>query len=726
MMVRNAITAVLFFYATSAQAGFFDDVLNKAKEVTEETVKKTVETVAGSDPDEPAKTQEPAGPQQKPAPATTTQQAAPAKPAYDKQQVREIQQRLKDLGYPIGVVDGLYGQGTRSAILAYQKDAGIPADGLATEKLLARLNASNGTTTTAQPSSETSSNPPSAAGDNAALPTSASIERAVLSYHPDVLNYEPRLKEAVSRIYPAEWQEVAHDEFAWQKRKSAFKSRILAEISDPPVTFTAAPWLRKASAGRMVLGQYDFKQKAFAVRGSFVSIPVMGYDARPIIRDLGLSKISSLSMPPQQAETLAKSPSFVSQKRTLYAGLSFTITGARKYQSHGETKVFPRVSLNQIDLFRVTGKSNQTYDRKNYQYVTSIQLQSPASDTAQKDNQPAYSIPDGVTLLEGEALKETLLGNTVAGSNWAAYFDPGNTVETLWQRQPDSASFSIDGPLICFDKANKIATTECIAVSRTEDNRVRFYELYGGKKLIPYRLAPGPFTRTAEVIEGRAARLIDPDGHAAIAEADILGIRLGMSLQEVDQQVRQYRGDMKRIRFDGRRKGKDSPWAPGLQHVRYESPDGKEVIGVQFESPEAGDHATLAWRTIEYEIGAGAPRQEAMVDALIDKYGGQKPPESKYSSMALLSWANNGAGLKSSMNCQARPNSLAHPLSYVPGPLNHIDTKCGESVTAELKNRDGFVTRLRLFLVNQAMLDDAIERNRRHHLENSAAEAPRL
>ena len=726
-MPRHAIIALLVFYATGTQAGFFDDVLNKAKEVTEETVKKTVESVSGGDSEQPVEDSQTPEPVQQAAPEPETQQPLPTtKPTYNKQLVREIQLRLKELGYKVGVIDGLYGQGTRSAIIAYQKDAGIPADGLATEQLLSRLNANNGSTTTAQAAPPTPDKPTPSDGDEGAFPSSAAIERAVLSYHPDVLDYEPRLKQAVSRLYPEEWQQVANDEFAWQKRKSGFKSRILAEIANPPVTFTAAPWLRKASAGKMVLGQYDFKQRAFTVRGSFVSMPLGGYDVRPIIRELGLSKIGSLPMPPQQAEELAKSSSFVNHKRTLYAGLSYTISGAKKYQSHGETKVFPRVSLEQIDLFRVTGKSNQTYDRQNYQYVTSITLRPPESDTANKETQPAYSIPDGVTLLEGDTLKKTLLGNTIAGGNWAAYFNPGQQVETLWQRKPNSASFTIDGPLICFDEGSKIATTECIAVSRTEENRLRFYELYGGKKLIPYRLAPGPFTRTAEVIEGRAARLIDPDGHAAIAEADILGISLGMSLAEVDQKVKQYRGDMKRIGFDGHRKGKDVPWTPGLRHVRYESPDGKEVIGVQFEPPDAADRVTLAWRTIEYDMDARAPRQEAMVDALIDKYGGEKPPKSKYSSMALLSWRNNGAGLKSSLDCQVRPNPLPHPLSYVPGPVNHIDARCGESVTAELNNGNGLVTRLRLFLVNQAMLEGIIESNRKRHVDATAAGAPKL
>ena len=53
--------------------------------------------------------------------------------------VREIQQRLTDLGYAPGPVDGLYGGKTRTAIQAFQHDKGLEPDGLATESVLEAL-----------------------------------------------------------------------------------------------------------------------------------------------------------------------------------------------------------------------------------------------------------------------------------------------------------------------------------------------------------------------------------------------------------------------------------------------------------------------------------------------------------------------------------------------------------------------------------------------------------
>ena len=75
-------------------------------------------------------------------------EAAPAAqtPAYDTLQkgskgdaVRDLQQRLKDLGYLAGKVDGDFGNGTAKAVTAFQKKAGLPETGVAdsdTQKLL--------------------------------------------------------------------------------------------------------------------------------------------------------------------------------------------------------------------------------------------------------------------------------------------------------------------------------------------------------------------------------------------------------------------------------------------------------------------------------------------------------------------------------------------------------------------------------------------------------------
>ena len=61
-------------------------------------------------------------------------------PADDKslsrQQMQEIQERLKMAGYSIGKVDGIAGAKTRAAIRSYQQSNGLPADGYPSYRML--------------------------------------------------------------------------------------------------------------------------------------------------------------------------------------------------------------------------------------------------------------------------------------------------------------------------------------------------------------------------------------------------------------------------------------------------------------------------------------------------------------------------------------------------------------------------------------------------------------
>ena len=52
---------------------------------------------------------------------------------------KAIQQKLKELGYYKGSIDGIYGQGTRSAVIAFQKANGLSADGIVGPKTASAL-----------------------------------------------------------------------------------------------------------------------------------------------------------------------------------------------------------------------------------------------------------------------------------------------------------------------------------------------------------------------------------------------------------------------------------------------------------------------------------------------------------------------------------------------------------------------------------------------------------
>ena len=60
------------------------------------------------------------------------------------EQVREVQQKLRQWGYFAGTVDGIFGQATYDAVVRFQKKNGLKADGVAGEQTLAAMGISSG------------------------------------------------------------------------------------------------------------------------------------------------------------------------------------------------------------------------------------------------------------------------------------------------------------------------------------------------------------------------------------------------------------------------------------------------------------------------------------------------------------------------------------------------------------------------------------------------------
>ena len=67
---------------------------------------------------------------------------------------KAVQQKLKELGYYSGRVDGVYGQGTRNAVVAFQKANGLTADGVVGQNTARALGISLNTQQVAQSSSD--------------------------------------------------------------------------------------------------------------------------------------------------------------------------------------------------------------------------------------------------------------------------------------------------------------------------------------------------------------------------------------------------------------------------------------------------------------------------------------------------------------------------------------------------------------------------------------------
>ena len=63
-------------------------------------------------------------------------------------EVKELQQKLTQLGYQLGKVDGVYGPKTEDAVKRFQKKRGLKVDGVAGEKTITELKRLTGESTT--------------------------------------------------------------------------------------------------------------------------------------------------------------------------------------------------------------------------------------------------------------------------------------------------------------------------------------------------------------------------------------------------------------------------------------------------------------------------------------------------------------------------------------------------------------------------------------------------
>ncbi|MAE92190.1 MAG: hypothetical protein CMI67_21900 [Pelagibaca sp.] len=101
----------------------------------------------------------------------TTPSSKPSRPTPDAT-VLAIQRRLNELGYNAGTPDGLFGNKTRAAIQAFQRDNGIAADGVASAALLNKLEEGK---KIQRSGSATVTNPSPRPQSNGGLPANASV-----------------------------------------------------------------------------------------------------------------------------------------------------------------------------------------------------------------------------------------------------------------------------------------------------------------------------------------------------------------------------------------------------------------------------------------------------------------------------------------------------------------------------------------------------------------------
>lgn len=277
--LRNALLTGLVLLtliaAASARAGFFDDVVNKAKKVAEDAVNSAVDKTQDEDNNGEAAAQQ----------ESTKSQQEPATPqaAQDSQLVRKIQSRLNQLGFNAGPPDGLYGQGTRNAIKAFQSQRGFPVTGQPSEQLLVRLEqaaSEQGTPPAAEMASKGKDKALQAKAGTYTVANEAALAMARLRHAPGWLDDEERLHGLTTHqivmekkygggmhghppVFQPESIADREPQFAARELAPVMRKRLLAIAAQTsPYFYRDLNW-RRAS--------YDFKTQTLSYKGHILN-----------------------------------------------------------------------------------------------------------------------------------------------------------------------------------------------------------------------------------------------------------------------------------------------------------------------------------------------------------------------------------------------------------------------------------------------------------------------
>ena len=256
-------------------ASWWDQLKEAGKQVKEEVIDPTIEKITP-----------PSGNQQKQEPKP----AGESKPSYTKTQVRQVQHLLQKLGYKPGIVDGVYGSATATAIRAYQADHGLPQTGSPSNELIAHLRKtfvskqvvsthktapaafSSAKSVTPQDTAVTVPSPEGKKVTEAQAPALnyANLLRLYIASHADLLNNEafawhyfqiykaPEMRTPECSDLQRKALNSIRFEQLYEKEYAAFKEELV-KLGNAPTSgvFTSPAWVQ--------LNNYDMARAAFPV-----------------------------------------------------------------------------------------------------------------------------------------------------------------------------------------------------------------------------------------------------------------------------------------------------------------------------------------------------------------------------------------------------------------------------------------------------------------------------
>jgi peptidoglycan hydrolase-like protein with peptidoglycan-binding domain len=267
-------------------------------------------------------------------PVGSTILSAPTAAAPDASQVLEIQSLLSALGYPVGTPDGKLGQQTRSAIVMFQHDSDLPADGEPTIGLLEVLRVAMTSSVTPGDQSADLADVAQAPLDEAPRVSARVLDslRLVLIYtklRPDLLDDPVIVERLAGWLFADNYKEAqVHGTFDVRREVPKWRQWLANLIESTPPTYTHV-----ISAG---LEPYDFGRGVFPLHYPGIAIGPDLNVGGIRIDDVRVSpwarldrrfEMKALHLPPEEAEIYHQR-----HGRQIHVKVDLTFTGVERVE----------------------------------------------------------------------------------------------------------------------------------------------------------------------------------------------------------------------------------------------------------------------------------------------------------------------------------------------------------------------------------------------------------
>jgi peptidoglycan hydrolase-like protein with peptidoglycan-binding domain len=559
--------------------------------------------------------------------------------------VKMTQAELKRLGYPVAV-DGQYGPGTRNAILAFEADQGLSLTGNVSPELFNKLKSAN------------SPQQPTAQANTSAQPTNSSNNASLTFDQVPMLLL--RIKYKPESVSEEELRKATEKKFRYDQM-------LYKQIEDLKKNIQS---LQQANPKHVQIARNQQKIEEYSRKILFTHAQVQSTNL----------SFTSRQLAPQYHQHLKQIASQLPE--TFRIEYEWPLTS---YTYDFDNKVlynrgltWSPCSMHPYEMCLPNGWGGHFF----------LRVGSP--NFAVAENHLVTPVSKTVSGSETHPLLQTMIPSTSAGPQFIAYDRiinipylsmPAEKARTLTEplptnQQQQGAGAAQSGPYVPPPKQVLTSTIYLRVTDIVSEGQIYLplvtptrVEINHWQKGLVKSYSADEFTSSSQL--GAAAQkaereqqLAEADRKASFQDMDIVGIKLGMSLEEADKIVRKHMQPMSVYRYSRQDSPKPygaEPFGRSMMYIKFgEQPDPAksedtlywganrphEVITLIIEANANGkDEVMGIWRSLLLPKDVN---RDALRKSLIDKYG---EPLRKQGNFATWAYSNT---YSINQNCQPK------------------------------------------------------------------------